>query len=135
MLAAASTMVEQPNDVGWSQCSTETADRIIELLPKLTEILKVNGRVRDGEIEQCMGHLLKFDEDSRNADNCALNHGWCLWTNNDKVVNTYNEKQLLDAQKKFNKDNRANEKEKRLFSPDRAVPVDNHVRPRSDGDP
>ena len=120
---------------GWSQCGKETADGIIELLPKLTEIVKVNGRVTDGEIEQCMGHLLEFDEDSRKADNCALNHGRCLWTNNDKVVNTYNEKQLLDAQKKIDKDNRAIEKEKRLFSPDRAVPVDNHVRSRSDGDP
>lgn len=77
-----------------------------------------------------MGHLLEFDEDSRKADNCALNHRRCLWTNNDKVVNTYNEKQ-----KKIDKDNRAIEREKRLFSPDRAVPVDNHVRPRSDGDP
>ena len=120
---------------GWSLCSKAIGDEVIELLPNLTAIVKVNGRVTDNEIEQCMGHLIEFDEDSRKADNCALNHGRCLWTNNEQVINTYNEKLLVEAQKKADEDNKALEKEKRLFSPDRAVSEKNLIRPRSNYTP
>ena len=120
---------------GWSLCSKETADEVIELLPNLTAIVQVNGRVTDNAIEKCMGHLLQFDENTRKADNCALNHGRCLWTNNDTVINRYNEKLLVEAQKKADKVNKALEKEKRLFSPDRAVSEDNLMRPRSNDAP
>ena len=120
---------------GWSLCNKETADEVIELIPKLTAIVKTNGRVTDNEIEECMGHLLEFDEDSRKADDCALNHGRCLWTNNEKVVETYSEKLQVDAQKKVDKDNMAIDKEKRLFSPDRAASEGNQVRPLSNDTP
>jgi hypothetical protein len=120
---------------GWSLCSKETADEVIELLPNLTAIVQVNGRVTDSEIEECMGHLLQFDENTRKADNCALNHGRCLWTNNEKVVNTYNEKLLLEAQKKADKENKEIEKGRRLFSPDRDASEDNLMRSRSNDVP
>ena len=65
---------------GWSFLSKEEGDEIIRLLPTLTDIVKVNGRVTDGEIEECMGHVINFDAATRKADDCAMNHGRCLWT-------------------------------------------------------
>jgi hypothetical protein len=116
---------------GWSLCSKETADEVIRLLPELTAIVKVNGRLTDSEIEQCMGHLLTFEEGSRKADNCALNQGRCLWTNNEKVIMTYNEKLSVEAQKKADKDKKAMDKGKKLLSPDMAATEDTQKRPRS----
>ena len=82
---------------------------MIRLLPKLTAIVKVNGRITDSKFEECMGHLIPFDEGTRKADDCALNHGRCLWTSDEKVIEAYNEKQIVEAQKIIDIDNKAME--------------------------
>lgn len=109
---------------GWSLCSKETAEDVIRLLPTLTEIVQVNGRVTDGEIKACMGHLLKFDAESRKLDDCAMNHGRCLWTNNDNIIAMYKTKQEAEIQKKLDKENRAVQKKLVLQLPDDAEPVE-----------
>ena len=63
---------------GWSLCSKVKAEEIISLLPTLTEIVKINGRVTDDEIEACMGHIIDFDPNTRKSNSCALNHGRCV---------------------------------------------------------
>jgi hypothetical protein len=73
---------------GWKHCSKTNAEAIIALLPILKGIVRVRGRVTYGEIEEYMGHLLNFDQETRKADNCAMNHGRCLWTNNERIIET-----------------------------------------------
>ena len=41
---------------GWSLLEKEKAEESISLLPMLTEIAKIKGKVTDMEIEECMGH-------------------------------------------------------------------------------
>ena len=48
---------------------------MISLLPTLTEIAKIRGKVTDVEIEECMGHLIEFESNTRKSDSCAMNHG------------------------------------------------------------
>lgn len=125
---------------GWSLINKATAIAVMTLLPELTEIVKINGRVTDGEIEQCLGHLLHFDNSTRKADNCALNHGRCLWTNNERVITTYKEKLRVESLKNVEKDNKMMEKEWRISEPDRAASEDKRMKARSgaildDGEP
>jgi hypothetical protein len=100
----------------------------------MTEIVKIRGRVTDGEIEHCMGHLLQFDTTKRKADNCALNHGRCLWTNNETVIATHKEKQGIEFLKNIDKDNSRMEKEWRMSEPERAASEDKRMKARSSAD-
>ena len=84
---------------GWSLIDKEKAEELISLLSTLTEIAKIRGKVTDVEIEECMGHLIEFESNTRKSDSCAMNHGRCLWTNNDTVIAAYRDKVAADVQK------------------------------------
>ena len=118
---------------GWSLMTKEKAEEVISLLPTLSEIVKINGRLTDGEIEACMSHWIDFDDASRKSDDCAMNHGRCLWTNNGRVIATYKSRQDIEMRKSIDRDNRAIEKEWRLHSPERAASDDKKVRALSSG--
>jgi hypothetical protein len=116
---------------GWSLCNKVKTDELISLLPTLTEIVKIRGRVTDDEIESCMGHLIDFDEGTKKLDNCPMNHGRCVWTNNGKIIETYEAKKKADMEKNIEKDNRAMLKEWRLQQPERAASEDKRVKARN----
>ena len=63
---------------GWSLLDKDKAEELLSLLPTLTDIAKAKGKVTDGEIEECMSHLISFESESRKADGCAMNHERCL---------------------------------------------------------
>lgn len=116
---------------GWSFLSKEKGDDIIRLLPTLTDIVKVNGRVTDGAMAECMGHVIDFDVATRKSNDCAMNHGRCLWTNNINVVYSYKARQAAVMNKGIIRDNKQMEAEWRLNSPKRAASWDKRVRDRS----
>ena len=72
---------------------------MIRLLPALADIVQINGRVTDGDIEERMGHVLQFDPESRKSDDCAMNYGRCLWTNNENIISIYKAKEAAEIQK------------------------------------
>ena len=116
---------------GWSLLEKEKAEELMSLLPTLTEIAKIKGKVTDMEIEECMGHLIKFEIETRKSDNCAMNHGRCLWTNNESIITTYRNKVEADVQKGVELDNKKMEKEWRLAMPERAASEDKKVAARA----
>ena len=109
---------------GWSLLKKEKAEELISLLPILTNIARLKGRVTDGEIEECMGHLIQFDSATRKQDSCAMDHGRCLSTNNESVVTAFRNKSAAEEQKGIETDNRRMEKEWREEMPDRATAED-----------
>ena len=116
---------------GWSLLDKEKAEKLVSLLPKLTNIAKLNGKVTDGEIEECMSHLMDFEDGTRKQDSCAMNHGRCLWTNNETVVSNYKNKTAAEEQKAVEMDNRRMEKEWRSEMPERAASEDKRVAARA----
>ena len=116
---------------GWSLIEKEKAEELISLLSTLTEIAKIRGKVTDVEIEECMGHLIEFESNTRKSDSCAMNHGRCLWTNNDTVIAAYRDKVAVDVQKGVELDNRNMEKEWRMMMPDRAASEDKRMAARA----
>lgn len=116
---------------GWSLFDKDNAEELVSLLPTLTNIARLNGKVTDSEIEGCMGHLMQFDEDTRKQDGCAMNHGRCLWTNNETVVTAYQDKTTAEEQKAIDVDNRRMEKEWRIEMPERAASEDKKVSARA----
>lgn len=58
-----------------------------------------------------MVDLLTFDAMSRKKDDCPLNHSRCFWSNNGKIIETYQKKQHDDLMKCVEKDNKIKEKE------------------------
>lgn len=85
----------------------------------------------DGEIEECMSHLIHFEIESRKADGCVMNHGRCLWTNNEAVVTAYQEKVAGEELKGVDMDNRNMEREWRTAMPERAASEDKRVAARA----
>ena len=116
---------------GWSLLDKDKAEELLSLLPTLTDIAKAKGKVTDGEIEECMSHLISFESESRKADGCAMNHGRCLWTNNEAVVTAFQEKSAAEEQKGIDTDNRNMEKEWRIAMPERAASEDKKVAARA----
>ena len=116
---------------GWSLFNKDKAEELVNLLPTLTNIARLNGKVTDSEIEECMGHLMQFEDDTRKQDGCAMNHGRCLWTNNETVVTTYKNKAAAEDQKAVEMDNRRMEKEWRIEMPERAASEDKRVAARA----
>ena len=53
-----------------------------------------------------MGHIIDFDSDTRKSDNCAINHGRYIWTNNEKIIKAHKLKIIADMHKNIEKDNR-----------------------------
>lgn len=78
-----------------------------------------------------MGHVLQFDPESRKSDDCAMNHGRCLWTNNENIISIYKAKEAAEIQKTKDKENRAIQRNLKLQSPDGAEPVEKKKRARS----
>ena len=109
---------------GWTTCSKEQADDVLERLPILTEIAKMNGRITDIEIEECMEGILEFDPSTRKSDDIPLNHSRCLWANNSRVIESHRQKSLDIVMKGVEKDNILMEKEFRIQYPDEAAAED-----------
>ena len=70
---------------GWSKLKSTVAIEVLGKIPELTLLAK-KGRLFDSEIEREIGHLLEFDDSSRISDDCAINHGRCLWINNPEFM-------------------------------------------------
>lgn len=109
---------------GWSRVTSDRAKKILEVLPKLT-VLARKGRLFDSEIESPLGHLIDFDPSHRKADDCAINHGRCIWTSNEEVIRQYNEKCKRDELEQIRKDNAMMEREWRIENPQAAADEDN----------
>ena len=116
---------------GWSLIDKEKAEELVSLLPKLTSIARAKGKVTDGKIEECMGHLIQFGSESRKSDSCAMNHGRCLWTNNETVVEQHQNKVAAEEQKGVDMDNKQMEKEWRIEMPEGAASEDKKVAARA----
>ena len=69
----------------WTKLPTAVAQEVFKKLPGLA-ILAEKGRLYDSEIEAPFEGLIEFDESTLKADNCAINHSRCLWTNHPVVM-------------------------------------------------
>lgn len=101
---------------GWSSVTSVRAKQIIDIIPELA-ILARKGRLFDSEIELPLRQLIDFDPSHRKADDCAINHGRCIWTNNEEVVLQYRERCSQDELEQIRKDNALMEREWRIENP------------------
>ena len=114
---------------GWSQLKFTVAAEVLERIPRLTLLAK-KGRLFDLEIEREFEDLLEFDDSSRKADDCAINHGRCLWTNHPDVMMAQSLKEAEAEMEGIRKDNAMMEKEWRLSNPVEAAEDDARVARR-----
>lgn len=109
---------------GWGKCTQAEGVAVIDRLSSLATIVQIRGRVTDTEIEDCMDGLLTFNSSTRKKDDCALNHGRCLWSNNKAVIDAYKAK--CDAKNELytDKENKEMIKQWRLEDPEAAAEDD-----------
>ena len=101
---------------GWSKLKSTVAVEVLQKIPELALLAK-KGRLFDSEIERELGHLLEFDDSSRKSDDCAINHGRCLWINNPEFMSAQSLKEAVAEMEGIRKDKATMEKEWRMNNP------------------
>ena len=115
---------------GWSKLNSTVAVQVLQKIPQLTLLAK-KGRLFDLEIEREIGDLLEFDDSSRKADDCAINHGRCIWTNHPEVMMAESLKETEAEMEEIRRDNATMEKEWRANNPVEAAEDDARVARRN----
>ena len=115
---------------GWSNIPEDKAKVVLSKIPALAELAK-KGRLFDSEIEAPFEGIFEFQNDSRKLDNCALNHGRCIWTNNKVVMEAYDAKQRENDLEQIKKDNAYMERQYRMENPEAAAQDDAMVAKRN----